>query len=265
MRYQIDHDFHIHSNLSLCCGDPLADPEHILRLYEQAGFRKICLTNHCWDEDIYLGPGRYQTHTFTHICKALPLPQSSTTTFCFGAETDMDKFLTVGMLPDKIEKLDFLVVATTHMHLSGFAVEKDLQTSEARSVLWASRLAALLDKNLPWRKVGIAHLTDGHIDPGGDFLHTLSLVPDDTMYTLFKKAAALGCGIELNFDPAGYEGSKLDQLLRPYRIAKEAGCKFYLGSDFHGLKNYGAEPPMFAYFERMLNALDLSEDDKFDF
>lgn len=265
MEFQIDHDYHIHSTLSLCCGDPLAVPENILDMYDKAGFKKICLTNHCWDEDIYLGPDGYQTHTFKHICKALPLPQGKNTRFCFGAETDMDKFLTVGMLPDKIKQLDFLIVSTTHMHLTGFTVENYVKSSETRSALWTARFAALLEKDLPWHKVGIAHLTTSHIDPDGDFIEAIKLVPDDTLYTLFKKSAMLGCGIELNFDPLSFEGERLHQLLRPYKIAKEAGCKFYLGSDFHGLRSWEGEPPQFAGFRRMLDALGLTEEDKFDF
>ena len=51
-----------------------------------------------------------------------------------------------------------------------------------------------------------------------------------------------------------------DALLRPFFIAKECGCKFYLGSDAHhpdGLD--GAK----AIFERAVDLLELTEEDKF--
>ena len=31
MRYQLDHDLHLHSQLSLCSDDPAQTPEHLLR------------------------------------------------------------------------------------------------------------------------------------------------------------------------------------------------------------------------------------------
>jgi histidinol phosphatase-like PHP family hydrolase len=50
-------------------------------------------------------------------------------------------------------------------------------------------------------------------------------------------------------------------LLRPYYIAKDCGCKFYLGSDAHkltALENIKAD------FENIITLLDLKEDNKFD-
>ena len=50
--------------------------------------------------------------------------------------------------------------------------------------------------------------------------------------------------------------------LLPYRIAKEEGCRFYLGSDAHhpaGLKAAKAN------FEAIVDLLDLTEDDKIPF
>ena len=49
-------------------------------------------------------------------------------------------------------------------------------------------------------------------------------------------------------------------LMRPYYIAKDCGCKFYLGSDSHkqsALENIKAE------FENIITLLDLTENDKF--
>ena len=35
------------------------------------------------------------------------------------------------------------------------------------------------------------------------------------------------CGTDL--DPYSYDEAQLERILRPYRIAKEYGCKFYFG------------------------------------
>lgn len=51
-----------------------------------------------------------------------------------------------------------------------------------------------------------------------------------------------------------------EALLRIYKTAKIAGCKFYLGSDAHHPKELDAAKGI---FERVITLLDLSEDDKF--
>ncbi len=59
-RYIADHDYHIHSTVSLCCHDDSQTPEAILSYAKLNGFSSICLTNHFWDEavesEIFLRP-----------------------------------------------------------------------------------------------------------------------------------------------------------------------------------------------------------------
>ena len=47
--------------------------------------------------------------------------------------------------------------------------------------------------------------------------------------------------------------------MRPYRIAKECGCKFYHGSDAHKPKEF----EKIKYFDRAAKLLGLTESDKF--
>ena len=49
-------------------------------------------------------------------------------------------------------------------------------------------------------------------------------------------------------------------IIRPYLIAKEQGCKFYLGSDAHHPRELDGARER---FERIIDVLDLSESDKF--
>ena len=46
MRYQLDHDLHLHSQLSLCSDDPAQTPEALLRYAQKNGLSTICLTDH---------------------------------------------------------------------------------------------------------------------------------------------------------------------------------------------------------------------------
>ena len=80
------------------------------------------------------------------------------------------------------------------------------------------------------------------------------------MERLFSKAAQLGVGIELNSDDMKFSDDEADIVLRPYRIAKRHGCKFYCGSDVHYAKSFAG---IKAIFERAIDLLELCESDKF--
>ena len=104
-KFLIDHDLHIHSQLSLCSHDPLQTPERILRYAQENGLKNICLTDHFWDEKV---PGAssfdfYARQDFAHVTQALPLPQSDSVRFHFGCETDIDKFLHLGLSRERMD------------------------------------------------------------------------------------------------------------------------------------------------------------------
>ena len=52
MRFQLDHDYHIHSQLSLCSNDPEQNTQNILHIAENLGLRQIVLADHYWDERV---------------------------------------------------------------------------------------------------------------------------------------------------------------------------------------------------------------------
>ena len=64
----------------------------------------------------------------------------------------------------------------------------------------------------------------------------------------------------MNFSVDKYEKDDLEKILRPYRIAKEKGCKFYIGSDAHHPAPLDAAKER---FEKVIDALELEEEDKF--
>jgi histidinol phosphatase-like PHP family hydrolase len=86
------------------------------------------------------------------------------------------------------------------------------------------------------------------------------MIKSDDMERVFTKAAAVGVGIELNLSDMSFSDSEADTVLRPFRIAKACGCKFYLGSDAHSADGFKSVNTV---FERAVSLLDLSENDKF--
>ena len=263
MRFVVDHDYHIHSYLSLCSHDDEHTPARILQYAKEHGLKKICLTDHFWDETIPGASGWYQKQDYAHVCEALPLPTDPDIEYVFGCETDMDKFLTVGLAPEHFDRFGFIIIPTTHLHMKGFTIDADV-TLEQRAEAYVKRLDKVLDMDLPFHKVGIAHLTCSLLAPGEwqDHLTVLDMISDEEFTRLFTKAAKVGVGIELNFPATNYSEEDLPRVLRPHKIAKACGCKFYVGSDSHRVDE---QEKGFANLQAMVDVLELEESDKFTF
>ena len=263
MKFTIDHDLHIHSKLSSCSRDPEQTTEAILRYAEENGLKKICITDQYWDEKVPGASSWYAPQNTTHIRESLPLPKSDKVEFLFGCETEFDRNFTVGVSKERFDELDFVIIPTTHMHMSEFVIPVNfIDTCENRAALWIKRLDALFSMDLPFHKIGIAHLACRLINrkSPADYLKTLELIPEDEMVRLFTKAAELGCGIELNRDDMSFVFGGKDTVLRMFRIAKRCGCKFYLGTDAHHPKDLCGMREIFA---EAIDSLGLTEDDKF--
>ena len=260
MRFSIDHDYHIHSFTSSCASDPAQTPQSILQYAKNAGLKRICLTNHYWDSAVPGASRWYTPQSFDHIVQDKPLPQADGVEFLFGCETDMNIQGSIGIPPSRYDDFDFIIVPTTHLHMKNFTIlEEDMQSIEKRAQLWVARFDILLKSDLPMYKVGIAHLTSGLIYNISHeaTLETLARISDADLERLFTASAQCGCGIELNYCDMKY----IDEpgILRFYRIAKACGNKFYLGSDAHEPKDFPSAP----YYERAIDLLELTEDDKF--
>lgn len=267
MRYIVDHDYHIHSHISPCANDPLQTRENILKHAVDNNLKRIVVTDHFWDTDfsddtqIVMGPvDVYQKFGVDALSEILPLPQADGVEFLFGCECDMDADSNIGLAKSNYDKFDFIVVATTHLH---FWIDKDTPFGE-RLKIYIDRFKALLDSDLPLHKVGVAHLTDSLIDYTSRYTHIkiMDAISDEIFTELFTKAANVGLGIELNFNVSKYTPEELESILRPYKIAKKCGCKFYLGSDSHTQDGFiGA----IENFEKIVDLLELEETDKFTF
>lgn len=265
MKFQINHDYHIHSWISPCSQDPEQTPERILEYAVQNGFTEICLTDHHWDESVFadgLADCFYKEQTFAKISSVLPLPQTDKVKFRFGCEIDLDKNMTLGITKAHFDRFDFVIVPITHMHISGFTVaKKDYSSEERIAELWTCRMNSVLDMDIPFEKLGFAHLTC-ILMPGEanlDEAKILDLIPDEALYEIFGKAGRKKAGIELNLDDFTGQ-THIDHALRFYRIAKECGCKFYLGSDAHTTDNLEGTCEI---FEKAVNLLDLKDEDRF--
>ncbi len=262
MRYRIDHDYHIHSHLSSCSSDPEQTTQRILQYAKKNELKQICVTDHYWDTRVFGASGWYRPQNFSHIKKSLPLPQADGIEFLFGCETDMNKKMRIGIPEKRYDDFDFIIIPTTHLHMTDFTIDKNDTSSVVRAALWVKRLEHLLSLDLPFHKIGIAHLACDLLNnrSHAKYIDTLQQICDDDMYRLFTRAAQIGVGIELNQGDMSFIDHEADIVLRMFRIAKDCGCKFYLGSDAHHPADFENTR---AVFERAVSMLELTENDKF--
>ncbi len=259
MRFIADHDFHIHTTISPCCRDEAQTPERLLQYARDNGYKKICITNHFWDNNVKSVNIWHPDEYFEPVSSVLPLPKQDGIDFLFGCEADMDYNFTVGIGENHYDDFDFIVISTTHLGLVGHTVKEEIKTPEEAADIWLTRLYKLLEKDLPWHKTGIAHLTTGHIYEEGNPCDVVKAIPESELYNIFKICAQNGVGIELNIKSLLLSPYEKDILLKPFKIAKDCGCKFYLGSDSHNTK---ALETAKLNFEDIITELDLEEKDK---
>ena len=259
--YTVDHDLHIHSFLSTCSKCPEQTPERIARYAVEEKLSTVCITDHFWDETVPGASPWYEKQDMPHILQSKPLPQPEGVRFLFGCETELDQRLRVGISPERMEQMDFIIIPTTHFHMKFALTEEQRESVESRVAVWLKRLEAVLSKDLPFHKVGLAHLACHLIGRDREeYLQVMEKLPERPMEELFREAARLGVGIELNAtDVKAAEGAE-DTVLRPFHIAKACGCKFYCGSDSHSPSGFAKAR---ARFERAVTQLGLTEEDKF--
>ena len=170
----------------------------------------------------------------------------------------MDYLGNLGLSPQNYDAFDFIVLAPSHLHLKNFT--RDIQTvgtsAAELKAYYQKRLLQLLNMDLPFHKCGLAHFASCLQCDEGKFA-VLDRFTDEEFAEIFGLAAVRGLGIELNADD--FPGHEEEQALRPYRIAKEMGCKFYLGSDAHQPEDFAGKK---AQLQWITEWLQLTEADK---
>ncbi len=263
MKFQIDHDMHIHSLISPCAGnDPRQTKEAILSYGICSDLRLLNIADHIWDEKSttkseqnWLGCG----NDMARARSILPLPQSKHCRFLFGMEVDIDLDGNFAASREEMDKLDFLVFAPSHLHMGGFTVPRGLDPSaEVHKNLYMKRMDTLLSADLPYGRTGLAHPTCS-LACTSDPIRMFDLISDREYEDMWTRVRDKGMGVEINFDNRTYTPDELERILRPYRIAKAVGCKFYLGGDAHTPDETRG---LVRKFQKYVDLLELTEDDK---
>ncbi len=258
MAVKIDHDLHQHTFLSACSSDPEMSAAKILEHALASGYHTVCLTDHLWDNKVPGSSDWYRPQDIAHIQQALPLPQADGIRFYFGCETEYCGGKKLGLAPESYDLFDFIVIPPDHFHMVDFVRPAAYNTPALVADLLQERLEELQLLDLPWTKLGIAHLTTSLIFPEGDVLEVIAQLSEQRLARIFSGFAQKGTGIELNASSFRGDWQKDEELsLKIYRIAKAAGCKFYFASDAHGV----ASLPIKKQLEPVVLALGLTQQD----
>lgn len=265
MRYTVDHDLHIHTRISPCSSDERQTSNALLSYGLTNGFSLIGVSDHFWDlsVDWQDSPGWLDVGNEKWL-SVLPLPQSKNCRFLFGAEVDMNRRDTVGISSDALAKTDYCLISVGHLHLAGFVTDPaDMpRTPEFVHRYYLHRLNVLLAReDLPFERLGLTHFTSCLIE-NDRLAETLALFTDDELTDLFGRVARRGMGVELNAESLPADPALREVVLRPFRIAREQGCGFYLGGDAHHPENFAHTRRQ---FEAWVDLLDLTEDNKWTF
>jgi histidinol phosphatase-like PHP family hydrolase len=239
----IDHDLHVHTNLSSCSTDEEATPQNIIIRAADFGIKTIGFANHMWDKSIPGPDPFYVGQDYEHIMKIQDqIPQDTHgVSILTGCESEYCGDGKVGISMEVANKLEFVLLPMSHLHFKGFVEPVGITALSDVAALMVKRFKEVIELGIA---TGIAH----PFLPIGYYQHVdeiIAEIPDDEFKVCFSRAAELGVSIEvttgffpgcLGIDIKGYHDTTF---LRVLSIAKKCGCYFHFASDAHKLKNIG--------------------------
>ena len=235
---QVKYDYHLHTKLSPCSSDKEATVANFAwRLYEK-GFKSICITDHYWtrpesilenNPDV-IGPypetlKQILDNKKYAVSTALPIK------VLVGAEIESyapDRF---GGTQELKEMLDVVLLPTDHFHLVGLIQQPDDHSNAG----WGRHIMKFF---LGGAKSRVAHVL-AHpfvpmVEAQNSIREVLDTISDNEFFDALSIANECGNAIEVN-SGCLVASAMYEALVRPFTIAKNAGCKFTFGSDAHGL------------------------------
>jgi len=233
---KIDHDVHIHTNLSSCSHDPTMDASAVIDRAARLGLGTVGFANHLWDRAVDGASDWYAPQDLDHVLSIREQIPAETRGIrvLVGCETEYCGGGKVGISPAAAERLDYVLIPHSHFHMPGFTVPADLSAPDDVARLLVRRFVEVLDLQLA---TGIAHpfLTLGFETTLGDILSRIS---DEQFSDCFGRAAEARVSIEVHREmfpgPDGAEkGFDDETFLRILSLAKRAGCFFHFTSDAH--------------------------------
>lgn len=271
----INHDFHLHTSLSLCASRD-ADFNFFINKAKADGLKKIAITDHLWDHGVdgYKGRGGnfYEVQNFEHIMALKPEidrynAEVGDIKVLFGAEAEYSfENRRPAVTPAVAEQLEVLLVPNSHTHLT--MPKEFYHPYEKHAEYMIDAFMDIVNSDVARYITAIPHPFMAVCCPYDNRM-LIDLISDDSFKRCFSAAAEKGIALEINpnylkkqeFDGYTRNGTLADMYLDPafrmLRIGKECGCKFTVGTDCHGHEG----DLDYSYTYLLAGLLDLTEDD----
>ena len=238
---EISHDFHIHTNLSICAKRD-ATTEGYIAAAKQLGLKKIGFANHLWDEKISstcndMGIKFYEKQNCQHLLKQKEELKNLDTNgleVLFGCEVDYCSATTGPAITEESAVLfDYIIVPNSHTHL---IMPKEYYEPKAKhAAFMVEAYRNIVSGKMAKYVTAVAHPFEAVCCPYPR-TELFKLIPQDTFKELFDLTARADIAVEINQETFG-EALKSDEewFYRAAMIetAKSCGCKFIFGSDAH--------------------------------
>ena len=232
---KLEHDFHVHTHLS-SCGHESATIAHYVAKARELGIKKLGMADHMWDSDVSGAPKWYVPQNFEHISKIreeIAATEHEGIEFLIGCECEYDRVHEGVALTEAVaEQLDFLIVPNSHTHIT---MPKDLyEPHRAHAEYMLKAFYDIINSPVAKYITAIPHPFMAVCCPYPN-AQAIAEITDDEFKRCFDAAANMGIAMEINPNhfrgslPALYES----ELMRMYRIIRESGCKFTIGTDSH--------------------------------
>ena len=233
---KVVNDYHMHTKLSPCSGDPEATIANFVRILAERGFKSICITDHYWTRPENIlennpdlkGPF---PETLKQILENKKMVESTEFPMkvLVGAEIETYSPDCFGGTLELKEMLDVVLLPTDHFHLTSIIQQPDDHSFAG----WGRHIMKFF---IAGAKSRVGHVLAHPFVPMGEHhdapREVLDTISDAEFFDALSIANEYGNAIEINggclADPVLSEA-----LVRPFTIAKKAGCKFTFGSDTH--------------------------------
>lgn len=262
---KITHDFHIHTNLSVCAVESATVANYVERS-RAWGLTKVGFADHFWDEKVGYCPNDfYKPQNWEHVRtlkEELAALKPDDLQFYFGCEAEYDPVNHgVGITEETAEKLDFLIVPNSHTHMM---MPRELyQPYEKHVDFMVQAHKDIIESPVSKYITAMAHPFSAVCCPYDNGV-LIDMISDDCFKRLFDRTAEKGIAVEINTDIIQHRlqhkpSEALEDFphMRMFRLAKECGCKFIFGSDDHSAK----KTDLYDNADRVATLLGLKEED----
>jgi len=223
-------------------------------------YKEICVTDHVWSASLEGATEWHRPQDIAHISQSKPLPDIPKLSCYFGCEAEFLGGNKLSITQDEFNLFDFIVISVNHMHMHDIVRPSGIITAKDMADLVLTRLHELSEVSLPWKKIGIAHLSGDTMYLEGSVADVLDAMDSLSLMEVFAKFARNGAGIELNAGAFKEWDERKDSFTRFYNIAINADCRFYLASDAHFYENLDG---INKNLRKVVEALGLSDNQKY--